>query len=510
MSNPKNKIKSVAELGPIIKKLKAAKKKVVLSHGVFDLLHYGHVDYLQQARNLGDVLLVSMVTDKFVKKGPGRPVFKEDIRANSLAALTAVDYVIPCNDYGPWKIMEILEPHVYAKGDDSKEQLKNPDSGLNKDKKIMESFGGSLQFTKSLPIHSTELLKSHYSIFSPDVSSFLNSFKKTYPVSYVITKLEELKKMKVLVIGEAIIDEYRYVTPLGKPSKSHILATQYLSNEEFVGGSLACANHVASVCDQVDLVTYLGEIDSREKFIRQHLNANVTPKFFYCPGQPTIIKKRFIDSAYFHKFFEEYIFDKNFLPAKVEKKLWDYLRKNIDNYDLVIAVDYGHGFLSKKLIDLISRKAKFLAVNTQTNSGNTGFNYIVKYPKVDYACIDELEARLAVQDNLSDIKVVLNSLLEKFTVKKMVVTLGHRGSLAYENGNSRFKSIPSFATKITDTVGAGDAFLAISSPCAAAGLPMELVSFIGNVAGSIAVGILGNKSSVEREELFRHVSYLLE
>lgn len=509
MPDLNNKIKSLDEAIPVIDRLRSKKKKIVLAHGVFDLLHYGHMNYLKQAKELGDILVVSVVVDKYVKKGPNRPVFVEKIRLDSVAFLESVDFVVPCHDYGPWQIIKAIKPDVYAKGDDSVAQLKMSGSGLNKDKEIVESIGGALKFTHSLPVHSTELLRNYFTNFSPEVESFLSSFKKKYPISEVLTRLENLKKMKVLIIGEAIIDEYRYVTPLGKANKSVVISAQYLGKEEFAGGALACANHVAGLCQKVDLVTYLGEKNSKEGFIRNHLKPNIQPTFFYCPGQPTIIKRRFVDPAYYSKLFEECIFDRNYLPQEVEQKIEAFLKKEIRKYDLVIVVDYGHGFLSQNLIKAIHRNAKFLAVNAQTNSGNAGFNYVIKYPRIDYACLDEIEIRLATHDNLSDIREVSSFLAKKLGTKKMVVTLGHRGALGYENGNG-FKNVPSFAQKVTDPIGAGDAFLAISSPAAAAGFPIELVSFIGSVAASIAVGILGNKFPVERDELFRHISYLLE
>lgn len=153
------KIKSLKELSLIVKKLRTQKKKIVLGHGVFDLLHYGHIYYLEQAKNLGDVLVVSVVVNRFIKKGPKRPVFDEQTRANSLAALKCVDYVVLCRNFGPWDILNKIKPDIYVKGEDSKQQLEDPKSGLNKDKKIVESRGGVLRFTKSLPIHSTAILE---------------------------------------------------------------------------------------------------------------------------------------------------------------------------------------------------------------------------------------------------------------------------------------------------------------------------------------------------------------
>ena len=176
----------------------------------------------------------------------------------------------------------------------------------------------------------------------------------------------------------------------------------------------------------------------------------------------------------------------------------------------MITIDYGHGFFSKELIAVIVSNAKFLALNAQTNSGNVGFNYITKYPRADYICLDELEARLASHDEISDMEQILkDSLYAKLKPKKMIITLGKAGSLAYEKGVGFAKTPVIPISNIVDPIGAGDAFLGISAPCAAADFPLDLVAFIGGVAGSVAVGILGNKTSVKREDLFRVMGFLL-
>ncbi len=172
-----SKIKTLPELKLIAEKERTAGKKIVLGHGIFDFLHYGHIHYLRQAKKMGDVLAVSIVVDRLVNKGVERPVFNEGVRANFLSALECVDYIVFCENIGPWDIMAEIKPDIYAKGEDSKHRLKDPNSGLNKDKKIMESVGGILCFTKSLPIHSTELLKNHSLSFSSKIQSLPSSLK---------------------------------------------------------------------------------------------------------------------------------------------------------------------------------------------------------------------------------------------------------------------------------------------------------------------------------------------
>ena len=191
MREPFSKIKTISELKLIVEKERANGKKIVLGHGIFDFLHYGHIYYLWQAKKLGDILVVSVILDKFVGKGAIKPVFNEKVRASFLATLESVDYIVLCKNFGPWDIIRAIKPDIFAKGEDSLPQLKIPDSGLNKDKELVELFGGTVHFTKSLPIHSAELLKNYSGDFSSGLDSFLAAFKNS---NFQVKALEDKKK----------------------------------------------------------------------------------------------------------------------------------------------------------------------------------------------------------------------------------------------------------------------------------------------------------------------------
>lgn len=160
-----SKIKTIQQLEKIIPEIKRKGLKIVLTHGVFDLIHWGHIHYLKEAKKLGDVLVVSLIDDKFVGKGdvkklgPKRPIFKQNIRLEWLSELESVDYVALSKATGPWKVMKAINPDIYAKGSDSKHYLKDKNSGLQKDKELIKNLKGKLVFTKSLPFHTTSILK---------------------------------------------------------------------------------------------------------------------------------------------------------------------------------------------------------------------------------------------------------------------------------------------------------------------------------------------------------------
>jgi bifunctional ADP-heptose synthase (sugar kinase/adenylyltransferase) len=315
--------------------------------------------------------------------------------------------------------------------------------------------------------------------------------------------------MKVLVIGEAIIDEYHYVQSMQKSPKELLVATRYLREEYFAGGILACANHVAGFCGQVDLVTVLGAKDSRESFIRRSLKPNVTPAFFHNPDTGTIVKRRYVEQAFLNKMFEVSFLDDDDLPAEVTRRIEEHLAPILAGYDVVIVADYGHGFLGRDLIHLLSTESRFLAVNVQSNSANLGYNLVNKYPRAHYVCIDEPEVRLAAHDRRSDLEEIIRRLAKDMACPRISITRGHKGSVVYLEG-AGFSHAPVLSREIVDRIGAGDAYLSITAPCAAAGYSSEVVGFVGNVAGALAVRIVGNRTAVEPVPLFKFINALLQ
>lgn len=503
------KVKSLEELAEIIKGLKEKGKTVVHCHGVFDLLHPGHIHHLAAAKEQGDVLVVTLTPDIYVGKGPGRPVFNQHLRAETLGAIQHVDYVAINKWPTAVNTIELLRPNLYVKGSEYAAPEEDLTGGIIEEEETIQRIGGRLVFTNEITFSSTELLNKHFNVFTDEVRQFLDGFKQRHSASEIIELLKGLRGLKVLVIGETIIDEYLYCKAVGKPPKEAILSTRYVSTETFAGGVLAIANHLAGLCDDVHLVSCLGTLDSREDFILKHLKPNVRPKFFYQDNAYTIIKKRFVDPDFLSKMFELSYISGHDLPGDLNQQIRDYLESTLPDYDLVLVTDYGHGLIGGELVELLCRKSRFLAVNAQTNSMNFGFNPITKYPRADYICIDENEIRIAMADRFSPVKELAEEVVNRMKCKRAVVTRGHYGSVAYEPG-SGFSETPIFSSKVVDRVGAGDAYLAVTAPCAARDLDKEILGFVGNVAGAIKVATVCNRTPVESVQLFKFITTLLK
>jgi bifunctional ADP-heptose synthase (sugar kinase/adenylyltransferase) len=274
--------------------------------------------------------------------------------------------------------------------------------------------------------------------------------------------LADISGYKVLLIGDAIYDEYVYVRPQGKSPKENIISNKVLDSESFRGGVWAAQAHISAFVRDADVYSF-----SRSGTIR---------------------KRRYVEQGYIRKLFETH-------EAEASEPQEE---PSFSDYDLVVVTDFGHGVVTPNLIENMIRGSRFLAVNAQTNSANHGFNLITKYRHADYVVVDELEARLAAHDRDSKIEDVIL----KLGFKRIIVTLGPNGAIGYDGD---FHRSPGFTRTVVDTMGAGDAFFCVTAPFAAAGAEMPELLRIGNAAGAIKCGVVGHRTSVDRDSL---VAYL--
>jgi len=510
VNGPRDKVRTLDELGRITDQARAGGKVVVQAHGTFDLLHLGHIRHLEAARKLGDILVVTVTADRFVNKGPGRPVFNAEMRAEMLATLEYVDWGAINDATDAVNTLEKIRPSIYIKGQDYQNPQGDVTGKITIERDAVEAHGGRIHFTDEVTYSSTELINRHLNVFEPHIREHLDALRQDGGLDEFLELIDRVRDYRVLVVGDAIIDEYQYVLPMHKTPKENMIATRYQDRELFAGGVFAAANHVASFCKHVDIVTCLGEIDSHEGLIRQSLRPNVGLRSFTRAGAPTTLKRRFVDPSYMRKLFEVYFMNDEALTGDVQSEVDRAIAEMAPEYDVVIAADFGHGIIAKSSIDALTRNSRFLAVNTQSNSANLGFNLITRYERADYICIDLPEARLAVSDRLSVAGDIARRLIEDMVdCSKIIVTQGKHGCVTLERGGV-VHTIPAFAKNVVDTVGAGDAFLAISAPLVAAGGAMHQVGFIGNVVGALKVEIVGHRRSIEKSALIKAITGLLK
>lgn len=483
--------------------------RIVLCHGVFDLLHIGHIRHFEQARAYGDILVVSITPDLYVNKGPGRPAFNERLRAESVAALEYVDLVII--NLWPTAVDTIkqIRPNFYVKGDEYNNIDQDITGGIALEQSAVNMVGGKLVFTSDITFSSSTLINKYFSPYKSELDYFLLQFKNKFSASAIFEYINKAMDLSILVIGEAVMDTYCFMDVIGKAGKEPTLVGKHLSMENYIGGSLAVANHVSDFCKKVTCLTYLGEKKEYEDFIFSGLRSNVKLEAIYKKSSPTIVKRRYLDKYLQQKLFEVYEINDDFLDEEQENLFCNKLSELGKEHDLVIVIDYGHGLLSEKSIDILTKSPFFIAVNTQSNAGNMGFNCISKYTRADYVTLASRELQLNYRQRHLPIEKQIKCLMEDHDYNKILVTYGKQGAYVRYQDDQTIH-VPAWVEHVVDRVGAGDAVLAITSLLAYLGAPAELLAFVGNVVGAEAVNIMGNKESIKKVSLMKHISHLLK
>ena len=507
------KIVSLEELSVL---LNAARdhRKLVMCHGAFDLLHIGHLRHLATARKFGDLLVATITADEYVNKGPDRPVFTTEQRAEMLAALEIVDYVSIVDGPGALPAIEAVKPHYYVKGGEYENAEDDITGKIVAERELVEKFGGSLVFTHELAFSSSNLLNRHFGAIDGPALAYLEQKQDSGLADRVARYLDKIADMRVVVIGETIIDRYVYVDPIGKAAKANIIATLRRNEEMFAGGGAAAAGHLAALCDNVELITLVGddqEGENYEALVRSSLPRGTDVTFIRRAGGPTVCKTRFVEPTYVHKLFEVYDMDDEPLSPDARDRLHATLAEKCAAADLIVVCDFGHGMIGSETVRLLENLPAFLAINAQSNAGNIGFNLVSKYNRADFVCVDAMEARLATGDKHAPLKELTRQVQGgSVNCPKVIVTDGKRGCYVADGFDADVIHVPSFGNRAVDTVGAGDAFFVVAAPFAAAGAGCEIAGIMGNIAGAIEIGIVGHRRYLEKLEIQRYLITLLK
>ena len=506
------KIISTENLAKIISKFKKKGKRVVLCHGVFDLLHIGHINHFKEAKKLGDILVVTVTQDKYVNKGPNRPIFSLNTRMELIAALKDIDYVAPNIYSNAIQLIKMLKPSIYCKGKDYKNYNLDATNQIKKEVLAIKSVGGRIIHTDTELFSSSKIINRTNLNLTNEQKSLINKIKKNKNFnndSKILSTMNSFSDIKVLIIGETIIDEYVYCETLGKSGKEPILVVRDMYKERYLGGTAAIARNLSSFCKKITLFTNIGQKNNEKKFIKNNLEKNIKTIFLNKNNSPTITKKRFVDLINKTKIFGVYSLNDQPLDRDQESKLNRKIQKLIKNHDLVIVSDYGHGLISDKTAKLIVKKSKFVAVNTQLNSSNLGFHVISKYIGANCITINESEMRHELRNKTAHTIPLIKTLSKKLKSKYTHVTSGEDGSVIYNSTLKEIISCPAFANKVIDKVGTGDTMLAILAISLFKKFDIKFSIFLSALAAAQNIQYMANKIPINKVNITRALqSYL--
>jgi cytidyltransferase-like protein len=463
-------------------------KSIVLCHGAFDLVHMGHLIHFEDARALGDILVVTITADRHITKK--RAVsFSEEYRARQLAALEIVDFVAIIDEPSAVTAIERLRPNVYVKGPEYANLVLDKTANIFREKALVEGHGGRLHFTNGATFSSTKL--SHFLLASPEASQrdpLLSNDRVLFrDLSTLGFTLEQLKgflagaaRLRVCVIGETIIDEWVDVTVTNLSQKSRCVAGLETGRRRQIGGAGAVALHLSGFVEHIDCFTN-GPAET--------MPANVSATSL---SDGRLVKTRFVDRDSAYRLFECKSPD---LQGVAHDRLPDF-----DDYDVVLVADFGHGLVDARTTNarIASRRRAFVTAMAQVNSSNYGYNLPTKFVGADYCSVNRTEAELCLRERGLPLPELVDRVHGLLNVPALSVTDGEHGAMVVAHGG--VFGMPTVSTSVVDTVGCGDAYFTLSSLAAALRCPPGIVALTGSIGAAAVAQRRGNESAISEQE----------
>jgi cytidyltransferase-like protein len=480
------KIVTIADLPALRQRFRD--KRIVQCHGAFDLVHMGHLIHFEEARSLGDLLVVTITGDKYITKKRS-VIFSEEHRARQVAALEIVDYVCVVPEPSALMGIEALHPDVYVKGPEYANLVLDKSRSIFHEVRVLDSYGGRIHFTSGETFSSTKL--SHFLLASPEAAQdnpllrnerilFRDIASLGFGLEQLKTFLARAGTLRVCVIGETIVDEWVDITLTNLSTQSRCVAGLETGRVRQIGGVGIIGLHLANFVKEVHCVT---------NGLAAVLPSNIRVTNL-AAGE--LVETRFVDRDTGHPVFKAKRLD---LPTVGPGVFPDF-----DEYDLVLIADYGHGLLDGTAVNerIAARRRAVVAAMAQVNSSNYGYNLPLKYVGADYYSVNRTEAELCLHErhlSLSELVERLSRLLQGHAVS---VTDGAQGAMV-KVGEDRFR-IPSLSISPVDTIGCGDAYFALSSVALTTGLPASVVALTGSIGAAAMSQRRCNESPVTEQD----------
>jgi len=483
------KVKTVEELCKLIGPRPRA-RTVIMCHGVFDIVHPGHVRHLIYAKSKGDVLVVSVTADEHIAKGNVRPYVPETLRAINLAAFEMVDYVIIDRDPTPLANLRQIQPDYYAKGYEYVAGSLHPKT--QEELRVLESYGGEVLFTPGDIVYSSSRLIDQS---PPDIASDkLLVLMKGEGLTFddLRDAAVKLSGIRVHVVGDTIVDSYTQCSMIGGVAKTPTMSVRFESKQDFTGGAAVVAKHLRAAGGDVVFSTVLGDDTLKNQVLEDLAAHGIRCLPIVDPTRPTTSKNAIVVAGY--RLLKIDTLDNRSVSEKVLKQLT--LQVSGTAADAVVYSDFRHGIFDRHTIpDLVAAipRNAFRAADSQVASrwGN-----ILEFKGFDLITPNEREARFALGDQDSVVRPLGVELFTRARCKTLMLKLGDRGMITFRDrppADARsFFSLDSFAERAVDPVGAGDALLAYATLAMVATGNEVVAAILGSVAAGIECEVDGN------------------
>ena len=485
----RHKIKTAEELRALLGPC-PRQKKVIMCHGVFDVVHPGHIRHLLYAKSKADILVTSITADRYITKGVHRPHVPQDLRAMNLAAFEVVDYVVIDKNEKPLENLSIIQPDYFAKGFEY--TATGMPAKTAEEAAVVQSYGGEMIFTPGDIVYSSTSLIN----LAPPAIRLEKLQIEMERAGLTFDRLREtLDKMagyRVHVVGDTIIDSYTHCAMIGGQTKTPTMSVLFERKVDYVGGAAIVAKHLRAAGGDVTFSTVVGKDDLRTLLIEDLKADGIDVRAIVDSSRPTVNKNAIVVGGY--RLLKVDTLDNRSISDQI---LHD-MTKTIGGVatDAVVYADFRHGIFNRRTIPEFIRALPPQCYKVADSQVASRWGNIVDFQGFDLITPNEREARFALGDQDSGIRPLASQLYDAANCKLLILKLGERGVLAcrskdHESLDSYFV-IESFVDRVVDAVGAGDALLAYATLAMLATKNEAVATILGAIAAAVECECDGN------------------
>lgn len=483
------KIKTPGELSDVIGP-RPRKKKVIMCHGVFDVVHPGHLRHLLYAKSKADILVASITADQHITKGQYRPHVPQDLRAANLAAFEIVDYVVIDKNATPVENLKLVQPDYFAKGYEYGAKDVNPRT--QEEVAALESYGGEIIFTPGDIVYSSSRL---IDLAPPEIKyDKLVTLMEREGITFTTLRntLASMRGKKVHVVGDTIIDSLTRCAMIGGQTKTPTMSVLYEDRVDYIGGAGIVAEHLRAAGADVVFSTVLGDDALRDFTLEGLAKRGVTVHPVIDKTRPTTHKNAIVVEGY--RLLKIDTLDNNSIGDGVLAELLKSVASV--SADAVVYSDFRHGIFNRRTIPLLVDAIPAGAFRVADSQVASRWGNITEFKGFDLITPNEREARFALADQDSGIRPLASRLYDTAACKTLLLKLGDRGVLTCKNLDHEaldsFFSVDSFVDRVVDAVGAGDALLAYATLAMLVSGSTAEATILGSMAAACECELDGN------------------
>lgn len=503
----KHKIKTREELRQIIG-APPREKKVIMCHGVFDVVHPGHVRHLLYAKNKADILIASITADIHIDKGKYRPHVPQDLRAANLAAFEIVDYVVIDKNQKPLENLAFLQPDYFAKGYEYSASDLNPKTA--EELEVIEAYGGEIIFTPGDVVYSS----SHLIELAPPAIKLEKLMtvmeREGLSLDDLRRTLAAMPGKRVHVVGDTIVDTLTRCAMIGGQTKTPTLSVLYERRSDYVGGAGIVAKHLRASGAEVVFSTVLGNDALKDFVVKDLVDSGVEIRPVIDDTRPTTNKNAIVVDAY--RLLKIDTLDNRSINNGILADIVESV--GTVKADAVVFSDFRHGMFNKRTIPALIGAIPTGVFRVADSQVASRWGNITEFKGFDLITPNEREARFALADQDSGVRPLASAIFDATQCRTLIMKLGDRGVLTCRGPDHEaldsFFSIDSFADRVVDAVGAGDALLAYATLAMLASGSAAQATILGSLAaacecerdGNIPItpaDVLGKIESIEKQ-----------